>query len=585
MNFLVKHMIKDLIPEDQEPTKIIAVYGGGFKPATRGHFEVIKQALKENPEIDEFIVFIGKKEREGVTQDQSLLIWEIYNKYLPNKVKFVPSSVEPIRDIYRYSKNNPDKKILWVIGAREGNEEDFKDISSRTTSINKYPNIDLRTIVTQEGVSGTAARNAAEVSLEKLIPFLPNELNDEEQQEVYGILSSTLHENIISGGIAKSSTLEDLADMHKVDLRDIINQITIGSQEELEHTDNIDIAFEIAMDNIYEDPQYYSKLGKVGLEEGKQVGIIYHYTSLPNLKNILSQNKLKGSYINIHGEETTGVSTTRNKNFKYDDNEVQIVLDGDKLSNNYKILPNDYWRRDYNIPNNPQTQDEDEEVIITPKGYIENIKDYILSVDKIDNKESLQEQIPNIENELKPYLTSIVKHMEEKGINLKPYPKVQFIEDDVKNSKGILGKTAHYDPNTNIIVLYTFNRHPKDILRSYCHELIHVYQNVEDRLNQASHTTDINTDAYLTKLESEAYEKGNIMFRSWTDKQTGNKLNEEIDPSEAYEDDDAFQTLLDKKRNVMWAAWYISFFINFTFFRIPYNCFSFISIFTLYEIS
>jgi nicotinic acid mononucleotide adenylyltransferase len=33
--------------------KTIAVYGGGFKPPTSGHFEVIKTALKQNHEIDE----------------------------------------------------------------------------------------------------------------------------------------------------------------------------------------------------------------------------------------------------------------------------------------------------------------------------------------------------------------------------------------------------------------------------------------------------------------------------------------------------------------------------------------------------
>ena len=84
MNQLVKEITKGLLEQEK---KTIAVYGGGFKPPTKGHFEVVKQALDENPEIDEFIIYVGKKDREGVTQEDSMKIWGIYKNYLPNKVK------------------------------------------------------------------------------------------------------------------------------------------------------------------------------------------------------------------------------------------------------------------------------------------------------------------------------------------------------------------------------------------------------------------------------------------------------------------------------------------------------------------
>mgnify|MGYP000204473124 FL=1 len=45
--------------------------------------------------------------------------------------------------------------------------------------------MDLRVVITQGGVSGTAARNASKISLEKLKPMLPSELSDEEAEEVY----------------------------------------------------------------------------------------------------------------------------------------------------------------------------------------------------------------------------------------------------------------------------------------------------------------------------------------------------------------------------------------------------------------
>ena len=97
--------------------KIIAAYGGGFKPPTKGHFEVVKKAIENNPEIDEFIIYVGGKERNGVSQAESILIWDIYSKYLPMKVKIEPAQ-SPIGDVIRLGKNNPEDEVYFVRGER-----------------------------------------------------------------------------------------------------------------------------------------------------------------------------------------------------------------------------------------------------------------------------------------------------------------------------------------------------------------------------------------------------------------------------------------------------------------------------------
>ena len=341
---LVNELIKGLLSEE-ENKQTTALYAGGFKPPTSGHFEVVEQALKQNPEIDEFIIFIGNKERNGISQEESLLIWEIYNNYLPLKVKIEPTSKPPIKAVYNFASDHPTREVLWVIGAREGNEEDFKDITSRTKSISKYPNLELRTIVTAGGVSGTAARNVAKVSFEKFEKFIPSQLNPGEKQEVYNLVADKILEN---------------------------------------------------------KPQ-----------DGKASPYGSGY------------------------------------------NKVDEILD--------------------------------------PKTF-----------------------------NYKPLLKSLTKSMEGDGLKLQPYPKVTFIHDEEANANDFFGKTAYYDPNNNEVVLYTLGRHPKDIMRSYAHELIHVHQNHEDRLKGIS-TDNVNEDDYLEKIEREAYEKGNISFRSWT-----NNLNEAI---------------------------------------------------------
>ena len=49
MNELTKELVKGLMEVDN--TKVVALYGGGFKPPIAGHFNVVKQALEEYPEI------------------------------------------------------------------------------------------------------------------------------------------------------------------------------------------------------------------------------------------------------------------------------------------------------------------------------------------------------------------------------------------------------------------------------------------------------------------------------------------------------------------------------------------------------
>ncbi len=216
---LVNELIKGLLPEE-EKKKVVAVYGGGFKPPTSGHFEVVQQALKENPEIDEFIILIGGKPRNGITPDESILIWDIYKQYLPYKVEVKYTSVPPIKGIYNYAKEHPDEEVLFIIGAREGNEEDFKDIASRTTSLDKYPNLNLRTIVTTGGVSGTAARNASKISLDKFKNFVPSELSDEEVEEVFNIVANKIQEK---KEINTSITIETLLEEEDQLMAEIVN--------------------------------------------------------------------------------------------------------------------------------------------------------------------------------------------------------------------------------------------------------------------------------------------------------------------------------------------------------------------------
>jgi len=91
---------------------------------------------------------------------------------------------------------------------------------------------------------------------------------------------------------------------------------------------------------------------------------------------------------------------------------------------------------------------------------------------------------------------------------------------DKENGSKTLGRTAYYDPDNYTIVLYISGRHPKDILRSFAHELIHHVQNERGDLNlgDASNPRYAQEDGHLRNMEKEAYLEGNLLIRDWEDK-------------------------------------------------------------------
>lgn len=101
------------------------------------------------------------------------------------------------------------------------------------------------------------------------------------------------------------------------------------------------------------------------------------------------------------------------------------------------------------------------------------------------------------------------------------HPPKLFLKSDAENSQMALGRTAHYDPNEQSVTLFVSNRHPKDILRSLAHELVHHTQNLRGDLNPEKMGTIGKNYAqdndHMRNMEKEAYLKGNMCFRDWED--------------------------------------------------------------------
>jgi hypothetical protein len=69
------------------------------------------------------------------------------------------------------------------------------------------------------------------------------------------------------GHLSKGMSPQDIANKHKVDIDAVKSQLKMGIKVEKEHTSSIKAAARIALDHLYEDPKYYSKLSKIRLEE------------------------------------------------------------------------------------------------------------------------------------------------------------------------------------------------------------------------------------------------------------------------------------------------------------------------------
>ena len=102
-------------------------------------------------------------------------------------------------------------------------------------------------------------------------------------------------------------------------------------------------------------------------------------------------------------------------------------------------------------------------------------------------------------------------------MKITPLPEIK-IRYDEQEANDFFGRTAYYNPGDKEVILYAMGRHPKDVCRSFTHEMIHHIQNLEGRIgNGRIKTTNVNEDDYLQSIEKEAHEKGSYIFREWED--------------------------------------------------------------------
>lgn len=142
------------------------------------------------------------------------------------------------------------------------------------------------------------------------------------------------------------------------------------------------------------------------------------------------------------------------------------------------------------------------------------------NIGKVYKTHNLEEDMSNhtnIKETLKQMSKSFFPYA-KKRLGFDVDPKI-FLRNDSQNAVNPLGKTAYYDPQSYKIVLYITGRHPKDVLRSLSHELVHHAQNCRGEFTNSLPAGEgyAQEDEHLRNMEREAYEQGNLIIRDWED--------------------------------------------------------------------
>ena len=544
-NMLFKGLVKELIMPllEDEFQETIAIYPGKFKPPHKGHFEVAKQLIDK---VDKIIIAISAKEHDGITAKQSEAVWKLYNPLLDKKLDIKIIKGSPVGYVFDTIEKNPNNHYIVIYGKEE------KDIYNEKVGKDpRYMNAETfygGTVKDKEDKPFDASNLRPTLKNKKNISsFIPSEVTPEEYKQALGLSLNELEDYEIKYWALYADLYKALKDNPDEEYKILKNELKGERLKALNYF-------------------YYSYLSKdapkkFSKDKEQKLRIFDFDDTLAHVNATIyithkdgTEEELTPAEYAVYEPQSGDTSNFREfnaviKNASPIEKNINLLKQAASDSNTKVTIltarglgypVKKYLKDEFNLDiyvvalgsSDPQKKAEYIEDQIK-KGYsdIEFIDDSTKNVNAVNQ---LKLKYPDIrlnaeiaenillENtslqlpDFKTHLTSLTKYMVDQGMNIKPYPALKIINNDFKNAENMLGKTAYYDPTNCSITLYTLNRHPKDILRSYAHEMIHRMQDNEGRLKNIT-TTNTNEDGDLEELEKEAYLKGNICFRNWED--------------------------------------------------------------------
>jgi hypothetical protein len=181
---------KRFFTENVKPRKFVVLLPGGFKPPTLGHYHLIK-SYNEHPDVEKVFVLIGPKEREGVTREQSLKLFDLYGITRMPKVSVVKIAEDnPMFSAFNFVENNPQASeytnSIFGMGSSDKEGDNVRSLKfekyfrmnpsklPKGVRVGIPPIIPSQKIASGKDVSATALRNAIKtqnlLEVQSLIP-------------------------------------------------------------------------------------------------------------------------------------------------------------------------------------------------------------------------------------------------------------------------------------------------------------------------------------------------------------------------------------------------------------------------------
>lgn len=558
-----RYSLKAQYLEEDEKARI-AIFPGAFKPPHKDHVNRILAASKEVGEEGKVIVIISpssrvKEGQEGIDAEQSMNIFNLFKTkgILPNNVNpIIAPDKSPVLSAYKQFESDPQQPYIAVFG---------KDDKARFSNIeDKLPNVTVKSFE-DAGIGNTSAtdlriaiKNRDKEEIEK---YIPASISPGEYLEALG-LQESLQET--------SDSIADLWEPHAEMLDRMQKQPELlkGLWKSLSKPSRKALVLyfrrkKAQTENVI--PKGEEKAAPYGsgytlVEAGKgekKLRVFDFDDTLVHVDATIYITHKDGSKEGLTPAEYAVYTPQEGDTFNFsefssvikkakplEDNIQDLLKSYNNPTEKTTILTarllgypvKKYLKDEFGIEpyvvglgsSDPQDKARWIENQIK-KGY-NNIEFRDDSQKNVDAVAGLKDKYPEIsiksmlvenasynkDNKVQYKIAQLTDHMKAKGMKIEPLPAVEFINGDSENARNFFGKTAYYDPASSTIVLYTEGRHPKDIVRSFAHEMIHHMQNLEGRLENIT-TTNTHEDDNLNDLEKEANLKGTMTFRNWTD--------------------------------------------------------------------
>ena len=118
---------------------ITVLFPGGFKPLTGAHMELAER-YAANPEVERVILLIGEKEREGITRNKSIEIFNLLNSN--PKIEIQPTAFNsPIMAAYEYIFALPEDANGRYAMAASTKGDDYVRAKDFSPNVDKYKTI------------------------------------------------------------------------------------------------------------------------------------------------------------------------------------------------------------------------------------------------------------------------------------------------------------------------------------------------------------------------------------------------------------------------------------------------------------